>query len=98
MAAAELVGPTVLEPLNRDVFDLYRCNDCGYVFTRLEELTRVLREGSACRLCGSRKYRPAAERWWHLLLPRIWVYWFRVRRHVTRPEDVKQYLLDHGLL
>jgi hypothetical protein len=69
--------------VDRESFDFYRCNRCGRLITKLEEIAAFTpghpMEGRICP-CGSTHYRPANMAWWDWIWPRVWRFaWFRWR-------------------
>ena len=63
-----------------DWFDFYRCDECGRLITRLQEVVG-LATGKLCK-CGRRKYHPVNPKWCEFLLPRV--IWFAVLRILGR--------------
>jgi hypothetical protein len=55
-----------------DWFDFYRCDECGRLITRPQELVG-LATGRLCP-CGRRKYHPTNPKFWEYLLPRVIIF------------------------
>ena len=89
----------VATPPDIRAYDFYRCHECGWMFTRLEEIRDAFTSGHACKRCGSRKYHPASYRWYFRFFPKVLFYWFRVRKHYSTPAEItKPTLILHGLM
>ena len=64
-------------------FDFYKCQKCGRLITRIEELAAFTpgtkSYGQICP-CGNKKYHPVNMRWFHWFLPRVLRFaYFRAR-------------------